>query len=148
MMNADTFVTVAKVGSIPVGQGRSFQVQGRMVAVFHVDGGYFAIDDLCPHMGASLADGHVEAGVVSCPWHAWRFRVTDGTWCDNPRIKIDRFDVRVVGDEIQVLAGSRSSASARAAQDDNSVECRECGGDHADVADDDGADGSSDGDDE
>ena len=40
--------------------------------------------------------------MVSCPWHAWRFRISDGTWCDNPRIKIDTFPLRVVGDEIQV----------------------------------------------
>jgi nitrite reductase (NADH) small subunit/3-phenylpropionate/trans-cinnamate dioxygenase ferredoxin subunit len=96
------YVTVAKVGSIPPGQGATFTVGDRMVAVFHVDGQYFAIDDLCPHMGASLGAGHVEDGTVTCPWHAWRFRVTDGTWCDNPRIKTDTFEVRVVGDEIQV----------------------------------------------
>jgi len=54
-------------------------------------------------MGASLAEGYVEEGVVTCPWHAWRFRLADGTWCDNPRIKTDSFEVRVVGDEIQVL---------------------------------------------
>ena len=63
---------------------------------------YNAIDDFCPHMGASLADGHLEEAVVTCPWHAWRFRVCDGTWCDNPKIKIDAFDVRIAGNEIQV----------------------------------------------
>jgi nitrite reductase (NADH) small subunit/3-phenylpropionate/trans-cinnamate dioxygenase ferredoxin subunit len=56
-------------------------------------------------MGASLSAGDVTDGVVTCPWHAWRFRVTDGTWCDNPRLKTDVFEVRVVGDEIQVRAG-------------------------------------------
>ena len=53
-------------------------------------------------MGALLASGCLDGNVVTCPWHAWRFRVTDGTWCDNPRIKTDVFEVRVVGDEIQV----------------------------------------------
>jgi len=96
------FVTVAKTGSIPPGQGATFTVGDRLVAVFHIDGQYFAIDDLCPHMGASLGAGHVEDGTVTCPWHAWRFKVTDGTWCDNPRIKTEAFEVRVVGDEIQV----------------------------------------------
>ena len=96
------FVTVAKVGAIPEGRGDTFVVGGRLVAVFNSGGQYFAIDDLCPHMGASLGAGDVENGVVSCPWHAWRFRINDGTWCDNPRIKIDSFEVRVEGDEIQV----------------------------------------------
>ncbi len=101
-MATPDFVTVAKVGSIPEGQGSTFAVGERLVAVFYVDGNYFAIDDLCPHMGASLGAGEVYQGVVVCPWHAWRFRVCDGTWCDNPRIKTDAFETRVVGDEIQV----------------------------------------------
>lgn len=96
------FVTIAKVGAIPEGQGQAFAVNGRMVAVFNEGGEYFAIDDFCPHMGASLAGGPLADGIVTCPWHAWRFCVHDGAWCDNPRLGVDRFAVRVVGDEIQV----------------------------------------------
>jgi len=96
------FVTVARMGSIPDGLGITVAVGDRLIAIFNCEGEYHAIDDLCPHMGASLGAGEVIEGVVSCPWHAWRFSVRDGAWCDNPRIKIDRFDVRVVGDDIQV----------------------------------------------
>ncbi len=96
------YTTVAKVGEIPEGQGVAFPLGDRMVAVFNDHGQYYAIDDCCPHMGASLAEGMLENGVVACPWHDWRFCVHDGTWCDNRRIKIDRFEVRVQGDEIQV----------------------------------------------
>jgi len=100
--NSD-FVTVAKVGAIPEGEGQSFQVGERLVAVFLKDGQYFAIDDLCPHMGASLGAGYLDdEGVVSCPWHAWRFCVRDGKWADNPRLAVDTFDVRIVDDKIQV----------------------------------------------
>jgi len=96
------FVTVAKVGAILEGRGATFEVGGRLVAVFYDRDGYHAIDDLCPHMGASLGDGELHDGIVTCPWHAWRFKVGDGTWCDNPKVKIDSFEVRIVGDEIQV----------------------------------------------
>jgi len=96
------FIPVAKVGAIEEGHGATFTVGDRIVAVFLENGEYFAINDLCPHMGASLAAGHFEEGVVTCPWHAWRFRVDDGTWCDNPKVKTDAFEVRVEGDEIQV----------------------------------------------
>lgn len=96
------FVTVAKVGSIPEGRGATFTVDGRLVAVFHHEGNYYAIDDLCPHMGASLGAGAVDGGTVTCPWHAWRFDVRSGSWLDNPRLKIDCFEVRIVGDDIQV----------------------------------------------
>lgn len=102
------FVTVAKVGDIPPGQGQAFNVSGRMAAVFHnADGTYQAIDDFCPHMGASLAGGYVEDGVVMCPWHAWGFQLCDGAWIDNPKVKVDCFDVRVEGDEIQVRVNAK-----------------------------------------
>ena len=67
-------------------------------------GEYSAINDLCPHMGASLAAGYVEDGGVTCPWHAWRFCIKSGTWLDNPNSKTrtESFPVRVVGHEIQV----------------------------------------------
>ena len=90
------------MGSIPDGQGEAFQVGDRMVAVFNQGGQYYAIDDYCPHMGASLAGGSLEDGIVTCPWHAWRFKICDGTWADNPKIKIDAFQVRIEGDEVQV----------------------------------------------
>lgn len=104
----DDFVTVAKVGSIADGHGGTFVVNGRLVAVFHEKGQYHAIDDLCPHMGASLGAGEVCDGIVTCPWHAWRFSVCDGTWRDNPKLKIERFEVRVVGDEIQVRVPAKT----------------------------------------
>ena len=75
-------------------------------------------------MGASLAAGHFEPAdcTVTCPWHAWRFDTRDGTWCDNRRLKVDAYQVRVVGGEVQVApadasesfnpaAGSSSAAS-------------------------------------
>lgn len=96
------FVTVTTVGSIPEGHGATFAVGERLIAVFNDAGHFFAIGDSCPHMGASLGAATVADGVVACPWHAWRFNVRDGTWRDNPRLKIDTFPVRIVGNEIQV----------------------------------------------
>jgi nitrite reductase (NADH) small subunit/3-phenylpropionate/trans-cinnamate dioxygenase ferredoxin subunit len=105
--NESEYITVAKVGSIPEGEGASFQIGQRLVAIFNYQGRYLAIDDICPHMGASLGAGYLdEEGVVTCPWHAWRFRVCDGKWADNPRLSVDTFEVRVQGDEIQVRVKS------------------------------------------
>jgi len=96
------FTTVAQTGSIPDGQGITVVVDGRLVAVFYDQGKYWAIDDLCPHMGASLGAGEVHDGAVVCPWHAWRFGLCDGTWRDNPKLKVDHFETRVVGTDLQV----------------------------------------------
>ena len=99
------FKTVAKVGAIPEGEGRTFTVDGRVVGVFLIDGEYFAINDLCPHMGASLASGHVEDHAVTCPWHAWRFDLTTGscTWApDYETVK----DTRLTRLKVSLEAGS------------------------------------------
>lgn len=96
------FTAVAQAGTIPAGEGRVYEVAGRLVAVFFDGQGYSAIDDLCPHMGASLGSGPMVDGVVTCPWHAWRFRLCDGAWCDNPKLRVDVFAVRVAGDMIEV----------------------------------------------
>jgi nitrite reductase (NADH) small subunit/3-phenylpropionate/trans-cinnamate dioxygenase ferredoxin subunit len=95
-------VTVGKAGDIPEGGSTVVAVGGKDVAVFRVNGQFFAIDDFCPHMGASLSGGHVENGIVTCPWHYWRFRLSDGAWADNPRIKTGCYVVHVEGDELQI----------------------------------------------
>jgi len=96
------FQTVCRVGDVPEGEGKTVQAGGKLVGVFRCQGQWFAIDDVCPHMGASLSGGYVANGTVTCPWHAWRFRLADGAWADNPRIKIGSYPVQVVGDEVQV----------------------------------------------
>jgi nitrite reductase (NADH) small subunit/3-phenylpropionate/trans-cinnamate dioxygenase ferredoxin subunit len=98
------FKTVCRISDIPEGEGKTVSVNGKLVAVFQSGGHFHAIDDTCPHMGASLSGGAVEEGVVTCPWHAWRFRLSDGAWADNPRIKIGCYAVRLVGDQVQVEA--------------------------------------------
>ncbi|MER3416958.1 MAG: nitrite reductase [Gemmataceae bacterium] len=94
--------TVARTEDIGEGQARVFEVEGKLIAIFCHGGQYYAVDDVCPHMGASLAEGSVEDGVVTCSWHGWRFRLADGTWVNNPRLKIGCYPVRIVGNEIQV----------------------------------------------
>src|SRR5215207_10185134 len=99
------FHTVCRVGDIPENEGKTVTVKGKLVALFRHNGQFQAIDDTCPHMGASLSGGYVENGVVTCPWHAWRFRLNDGAWADNPRLKIGCYAVRVEGDEVQIDLG-------------------------------------------
>ena len=96
------FQTVCKVHEVTEGEGKTVSLGNKLIALFRLKDAYYAIDDVCPHMGASLSGGYVENDIVTCPWHAWRFRVTDGTWADNPRIKIGCHQVQVVGDDVQI----------------------------------------------
>jgi nitrite reductase/ring-hydroxylating ferredoxin subunit len=99
---AGTYQTVARVGDIAEGRGQSFEIRGRVIAVFLDEGTYYALDDACPHRGAPLCDGIVYGQSVTCTWHGWRFSLVDGRWLDSPRTRVDTYPVRVHGDEIQV----------------------------------------------
>ena len=103
------FQTVCKVQDLKDGEGKTVAVGKKMIAVFAEAGQVHAIDDFCPHMGASLSGGYIENGIVTCPWHAWRFRLCDGAWADNPKVKIGCHAVRVVGDEVQVQVAEAAS---------------------------------------
>jgi len=94
--------TVARVGDLRDGDCTVASIQQKVIAIFRVGDAYYAIDNMCPHMGGELSGGTVEDGIVTCPWHYWRFRLTDGTWADNPRIKIGSYPVHIVDNEIKI----------------------------------------------
>ena len=98
------FVAVAKLSDVTEETGHTVEIRGRLVALFQHQGTIYAIDDICPHMGASLGSGAVCEGIVSCPWHGWRFRVTDGTWADAPQsgTRIPQYSTKVDGETILV----------------------------------------------
>lgn len=96
------FVTVAKVGEIPEGRGKPFKVGDREVAIFFIEGKYYALNDYCPHMGASLGVSGVFDDMVICDRHQWAFKLADGSCPDVPGLQAETYEVRVEGDEIQV----------------------------------------------
>ena len=96
------FVILAHVGDVPEGQGRTFRVGECYIALFLLDGAYYALDDFCPHMGASLGASDLRDDRVVCNRHMWAFRLADGSSPDVPTLRAQTYEVRVVGDEIQV----------------------------------------------
>ena len=104
MPEETTYHTVALVGEIPENGGVPVEVAGRMIAVFHQGGQYYAMDDCCPHQGAPLSDGEIRDKTVTCIWHGWRFSLEDGRWLDSPKAKtcVTTYPVRVVEDRIEV----------------------------------------------
>lgn len=97
-------VKVAAVADVPAGTGRVVEVPGKDVALFNVDGRFYAIDNQCPHRGGPLGEGDLEGTIVVCPWHAWRWDVTAGTNANNPAVRVACFSVVVEGDEVFVQA--------------------------------------------
>ena len=99
---SDEFVTVARVSELAPGTGKTVVVDGREIALFLVDGTFYALDNTCPHQGGPLAEGWIENGAVTCPWHGWTFRLRDGSMTLGDFAVVETFDVRVVGEMLQV----------------------------------------------
>jgi nitrite reductase/ring-hydroxylating ferredoxin subunit len=84
-------VRVAKASDVPLGEGRVVDADGKTLALFNVEGTFYAIDNACPHRGGPLGEGELEGPVVVCPWHAWRWDVKTGANANNPAVKMACF---------------------------------------------------------
>jgi 3-phenylpropionate/trans-cinnamate dioxygenase ferredoxin subunit len=100
---AEGFVTVAKVGEIPEGGVKIVRVEDELLAIFHVEGAYYALNDVCTHDGGPLAEGPLEGHVIECPRHGARFDIRTGAvLCMPATAPVPTHETRLVGDEIQV----------------------------------------------
>jgi len=70
------------------------ELEGQRIALFLVAGELFAIDDVCMHLGGSLARGERDGMIVSCPWHGWEFDLSNGAMCQLPKLRQRCFAVR------------------------------------------------------
>jgi nitrite reductase/ring-hydroxylating ferredoxin subunit len=97
------FTKVASVADVPPGVARQVHIGKRTIGIYNVGGTYYAIEDICPHRGATLSEGDVEGTEVTCPWHGARFDLRSGAnLCPPARSGVPSYPVQVVGDEIQV----------------------------------------------
>ena len=72
------FVGVAKVADIPEGDKAIVQIEDRLVGIFHVEGKFYALDDICTHDDGPLAEGPLDGYEIICPRHGARFDIRDG----------------------------------------------------------------------
>jgi nitrite reductase/ring-hydroxylating ferredoxin subunit len=93
---------VTTLSSIPPGTGQAFTIAGQRIAFFNVAGKIHAMDDICPHAGAPLSEGRLTGCVVTCPWHAIDFDVTNGRVPGQPEDSQTVYPVFVNGDQIEV----------------------------------------------
>jgi len=96
------FVKVCKTTDVKAGCGRSIEISGKPLALFNVDGGIYAINDVCGHRGGPLGEGELDGKTVICPWHGWRYNVTTGENELVPDLPTEKYDVKVDGEDILV----------------------------------------------
>jgi len=97
------WIAVAPAATFPPGTCRTLDVGLRPVAVFNVDGTYYAIEDICSHEYETLSDGSVEGCEIVCPRHAARFSLATGAALAPPAYEpIAVFPVRVADGVVEV----------------------------------------------
>jgi 3-phenylpropionate/trans-cinnamate dioxygenase ferredoxin subunit len=103
---------IGPVESFPPGTRHRVEVDGRGIAIFNDGGRFFALRDVCPHMGAPLSAGtvwrllHPKGGggyevssdrkVVKCPWHGWEYELATGqSWYRPDTDRVRAYEVSV-----------------------------------------------------
>jgi nitrite reductase/ring-hydroxylating ferredoxin subunit len=88
------WVSIADASQNAADAGITAFVDDIEVAVFRTADGWRAIEGRCPHKGASLGNGTVSDGCVTCPWHDWKFRLDDGQAVGRPGVAVASLAVR------------------------------------------------------
>lgn len=90
---------------VPEGEVRRVELAGRPpIAIYQVDGCFYATDDTCTHGTASLSEGEVEDGQIICPFHAGAFDIRTGEPTLRPCVKALRTHQVLVEDGVIYLA--------------------------------------------
>lgn len=99
---------VANLGAverIPLGEGREFEIDGELIAVFRArNEQLFAVQAKCPHRSGALADGIIGAGKVVCPMHSFKFDLATGAPLGNDCATLKTYTVTVNGDQEIMLS--------------------------------------------
>jgi 3-phenylpropionate/trans-cinnamate dioxygenase ferredoxin subunit len=112
------WINVAPEDAVPLNGHASFEADGRFIAVYDVQGVYYAIEDVCTHDGAPLADAPVEAAgaadvasgatgpVVICPRHGARFCLKSGASLSPPAYEpVTCFATRIDAGRLWIQVG-------------------------------------------
>lgn len=102
------YVSIAEAAAIEEGGSRVFYVFEKEIAVFRVDGRFYAIDNRCPHRQEPLCAGEVAGPVVICPLHGARFDLRTGRGLPGPhQTDVASYDVLVADGTLKIKAPAR-----------------------------------------
>ena len=96
------FIRVASISDLNPGENKIVFIEDEEIALFNIDGKFFAISNSCPHRGGPLGDGTLEGDIITCPLHGWRFNVKSGMNEVMPNVKVQCYQVKIEGNDILV----------------------------------------------
>ena len=97
------FIKVATTDELADQQAKLVEVEGQKIALFRVDGGFYALSDTCTHRRGPLSEGTVEGAEATCPWHGATFDIRTGAVLGPPAGQaVTSYPVRVTGPDIEI----------------------------------------------
>jgi len=110
------FIRVIDVGEVPDPGKTLVEVDGEMIALFHVEGRWHALDDVCTHDGGPLADGELRDHKIACPRHGAKFDIRTGAALTMPAVRPTRaHDTKVEAGGVWVRLRDSATADGPAA---------------------------------
>ena len=98
----ENWIDVAASDQIDEGAAMEVVHQDHILAIFRHAGALYALDGMCAHQGGPLAEGHVDAGCVTCPWHGWQYELATGIQSINRQPLQQTYEVRERDGRIEV----------------------------------------------
>jgi len=89
------WIRVVALSELSPGSCGEYVVGQRIIALFNVGGGFYALDGICPHQGGPLGKGSLAGCIVTCPWHGFQFDVTTGQHQTSRSLVQPTFPVKV-----------------------------------------------------
>jgi nitrite reductase/ring-hydroxylating ferredoxin subunit len=96
------FLFAARLEELSESRITGVNVLGYELILVRENGTVHALDGWCPHRNGPLSQGNYCGGNIICPWHAWEFRVSDGSLDFNPAIALRKYPVEIRGGEVFV----------------------------------------------
>jgi nitrite reductase (NADH) small subunit len=101
-MAVGQLVTVARAEEVPPGTARVVKAGDRDLALFNVDGEFYATQGQCLHLKGPLGDGGLDGPVITCPWHGWQYDVRTGENEFDRAIQLETFEIVVENGDVKI----------------------------------------------
>ena len=95
-------IRVTRLSTLPPGSIIQVDIGQDAYAVCNSGGEIHALDGICPHAGGPLGQGALHGSTIVCPWHAWEYDCQTGACDFNGEIKLQKFPVTIVDDDVWI----------------------------------------------
>lgn len=102
------FTEVCALKDIPANEPLIVEIDGNPIALCRIGEMVYALEDCCPHQGASFEGGEIDDDILACPLHGWRANICTGQSLEAPSIRIKMYETKVEGGQVYVKVATEA----------------------------------------